>query len=619
MTAPESAMHGHWRRDGAIVNGGTVLGIALSATGGLWLATSAGLWQGEPGRWRPVDAELRTAALTMAGGLLLAADAPSGIRYSADDGAGWFRAWVDGTTSLVTCFAVSPNFAHDRVLLAGTAGAGILRSTDGGRYWQLTNVGLSDYVVLALAVAPTWSRREIAFAATEAGVYRSPNGGRAWKHADRGLDGVTVQALAISPLFAADTTVYAGTEQHGIFRSADGGDCWQPLPASASFGAINSLWVNGVDAVQTLIAGTGDGMLIRSTDRGASWSVVAESWPVLVLAGHARRVYAGLDEGGLLISDDAGERWQEDAQLAARDLTRLAACDGGPLLAFGPTAGAWRSLGPRNWQPLPGVAELGTLFTLKCTREAGWYAATDAGLFRSTDDGTTWRLCLETHATPIAVIATNETAPAGLWAGASDGTLWHSGDADEQWSCLGTVAPGQPLVALALVYQGHQRLVIAASFDASAQRVTVWRSPDSGARWESWLAGATASPRVSICPGDGLEDTWVSLGSRLWRWNGAQWQSMELDSTPIAALLRVPGMLVVATARSVYVTLDGTEWETAAGSPGGVIDLALTSGDSGLQTIVGLEPGGVIWQCVPDAGETGTRSEDLQGSGSHSA
>ena len=605
MTTSALAMRNPWRRRGSIAPGGTVLGIAFGAPGQVWLATAAGLWQRDVGHWRSlgVGLPLRASALASAGGRLIAGDAAGGIRYSGDNGRTWHSAWVDQTTSAVMCFAVSPSFARDRVLLAGTAGAGILRSSDGGTHWQLANVGLTDFTVLALAVAPGWEPREIVFAAADDTVYRSPNGGRAWKRSDRGMEGVDVQALAISPLFAADATVYAGSEQHGIYRSVDGGNSWQPLPAAASLPAINCLccFLRDGDAVPTLIAGTGDGTLIRSTDRGESWRVVAaDGWPALSLDCYAGRIYAGLDDGGLLFSDDAGLSWQSDDQLVARDITRLAAGEGSPLIAFGPSGGAWCADGTRGWRTLAALHELGTLYALTCSQQSGWFAAADAGLFRSTDAGASWQLSHEPIDSRVSVIATSPAWPGGLWAGGADGAVWHSEDAGWQWRRLTAVADGQPLVAIAIArWSIGGCVLVAASFDPLDQRVTIWRSTDAGAGWEPWLTDNTTWPRVTICLGHGADDhTWVAVGARLWLWDSAQWQSFELDGTPVIALLHIPGTTtsVAATAEGVYAAVDGRPFEAIEGAPSGLIDIAITSDGASGSTIVGLEPGGIVWE-----------------------
>jgi photosystem II stability/assembly factor-like uncharacterized protein len=605
MMALELAMRDHWRPRGAIAPGGTVLGIALGAPEQVWLATDAGVWQRDAGRWRSLGLglPLHATALVWANGLLIAGSASGGILYSGDNGRSWYTAWVDETISAVTCFAVSPSLSSGQILLAGTDGAGILRSTDGGRRWHIANVGLSDFTVLALAMAPVWEPREIVFAATDDAVYRSPNGGRAWKRADRGMERMRVQTLAVSPAFATDGTVYAGTEQHDIYRSVDGGDSWQPLAAAASSGMINSLWCDLIDSdgVPMLIAGTGDGTLIRSTDRGESWSVVAtEGWSVLALTGNGGCIYAGLNDRGLLFSDDAGLTWQLDDQLAARDITRLAVCEDHSLLAYGPAGGLWCSDGAYDWRSLVDLEGLGTLFALTCSHQAGWFVATDAGLFHSTDAGVSWQSSLEPTNSRISVVTSNATWPAELWVGANDGAIWHSDDGGRQWNRLAAVPNGQPIVALATSRESSGgRMLVAASFDLLDQRVTIWYSTDAGVHWEPWLADNSTWPRVTICLGHDIDDqACISVGSRLWNWNSAQWQSFEPDGTPVTALLHIPGTTtsVAATAGGMYVSPDGRSWEALEGAPSGLIDIAITPDSASGPTILGLEPGGVVWE-----------------------
>ena len=609
MTVSGPAAQTGWRCSGPIAAGGTVLGIAACGQTTIWLATTAGIWQGDIGRWRAgKEIPVRASALVAADGVLVAGGSPTGILYSVDGGREWHTAWVDGTTSGVTCFAMSPCFTQDRVLLAGTAGAGILRSTDGGRHWHLANVGLTDFTVLALAPAPVCEQRAIVFAASADGVYRSPNGGRAWKRADHGLEGVCVQTFAVSPRFADDRTVYAGGEEHGIYRSVDGGDTWQTLPAAAAFGAINGLLFFDSPSGPVLIAGTGEGLLIRSTDGGESWRIVAEGWPVLSLAARSGRVYAGLNDAGLLFSDDAGMSWRLDAQLAARDITRWAVWEGGPVIAFGPSGGAWRLDSTFTWRPLSELMDLGTLFAVACSHHMGWLAATEVGLFSSNAAGAGWRLVLEPPGSRVAAIATDLAHPADLWAGADDGAIWHSDDAGRRWQRLATLGSGHPVVALEVWQQSDDaRVLVAAGFAPVDARVTLWRSLDAGRTWELWLVDTTTWPRVSICPGDGA-GIWVAVGSRVWDWDGGHWQSTELDDTPVTALHRVHGttMLIVATLTSVYSTADGHTWAALPGAPAGVIDLAVTYDGAERPMLLGLAPGGAVWQltypCDPESG-----------------
>src|SRR6478735_3707086 len=113
MTSANMILNNDWQRAGAIAPGATVLDIAVGASGRVWLATTAGIWEGEFGHWQPSGQDLprRASALATVEGLLLAGGVPTGVIYSRDSGHTWSTASIDGTTCGITCFAVSPNFA----------------------------------------------------------------------------------------------------------------------------------------------------------------------------------------------------------------------------------------------------------------------------------------------------------------------------------------------------------------------------------------------------------------------------------------------------------------------------------------------------------------------------
>jgi photosystem II stability/assembly factor-like uncharacterized protein len=305
---------GTWQRSGPPEDC-TVLGFAV-AQASAWVATDAGLWRRADAGWQRlaappelavVAALARAGAVDDSGGALLAAGLGQGMFYSADGGARWHSAWIDEVASGVTCFALSPRFARDRVVLAGTERDGVLRSTDGGRRWRLANFGLTGYTILALAAPLDWGQREEMFAATDEGIYRSPNAGRAWQRADAGFEGVA-QALAVSPQFVSDRTVYAGSEMGGLYRSTDAGRSWHGW--SSAVQNMNCLWV-APDDPRSLVAGTGDGAILRSADGGIRWDRAwAGADAVLALAEGDDRLYAGLYQGGLLVSLDRGRTWQ---------------------------------------------------------------------------------------------------------------------------------------------------------------------------------------------------------------------------------------------------------------------------------------------------------------------
>src|SRR5262249_28571766 len=68
-----------------------------------------------------------------------------------------------------------------------------------------------------------------------------------------------------------DGSVYAGTEGHGVFRSADGGASWQARYQGLRAHTVNSFATPTGD-VTTIYAATSRQGIQKTTDGGATWS-----------------------------------------------------------------------------------------------------------------------------------------------------------------------------------------------------------------------------------------------------------------------------------------------------------------------------------------------------------
>ncbi|MHB8646478.1 MAG: WD40/YVTN/BNR-like repeat-containing protein [Thermomicrobiales bacterium] len=123
-------------------------------------------------------------------------------------------------------------------------------------------------------------------------------------------------------------TILAGSYGNGLYRSADGGHTWSPANTGLTASAFRCI---GPDPLNpgALLAGTEPGRLFRSGDGGRTWRELAgitriagyDGWflPYSPRAGAVRNVYAppggtgrlfaSVEVGGLLRSDDGGETW----------------------------------------------------------------------------------------------------------------------------------------------------------------------------------------------------------------------------------------------------------------------------------------------------------------------
>ncbi len=140
--------------------------------------------------------------------------------------------------------------------------------------WREVDRGLKDQHVTSVI-----AREGVILAGTTNGVYRSDDGGQQWRAVNAGLTSPHVRWLAYHPDIS--DLELAGTEPAGIFVSNDGAEHWQSRPEVAALRDQHG-W-----------------MLPYSPEAGC----------VRGFAFHGQRLYAAVEVGGILRSDDGGETW----------------------------------------------------------------------------------------------------------------------------------------------------------------------------------------------------------------------------------------------------------------------------------------------------------------------
>jgi photosystem II stability/assembly factor-like uncharacterized protein len=315
---------------------------------------------------------------------------------------------VNGMTPRIDTIIVDPK--TPATVYAGGRTSGVFRSTDAGATWQQASEGLTETLVFSLAIDPVTPAT--LYAGTTSSVFRSTDAGDHWKQVASGLTGKTVSAvadsaeeyvsaLAVNP--KAPATVYAGTNDSGVFRSTDAGDHWKQVTSGLTDKNVSSLAIDPVTPA-TLYAGTTSGVF-RSTDAGEHWKQLLgglSPTPILFLGvdpQHAATVYAGT-LAGVLRSTDAGDHWEP----ASEDLAEVSVLS----LTFDPVTPA----------------------TL--------YAGTDSGAFQSTDAGDHWeRLAGGLSSTPVLSLAVDPQHAATMYAGTLFGVFRY----DPAWTLSVTPTP----------------------------------------------------------------------------------------------------------------------------------------------------------------------------------
>ncbi|HLF75709.1 MAG TPA: hypothetical protein VI524_15235 [Anaerolineales bacterium] len=305
------------------------------------------------------------------------------------------------------------------------------RSVDGA--WSLETL-LQGKQINCFAVDPRDSR--IVFAGTQGnGILRSEDRGKTWQPA--GMDEQVVKSLAVSASEA--DTLYAGTKPPAVFVSHNAGETWTELESFRQM-------------------------------REPSWKTPTESEPyVLGLAvspTDSNVILAGVEYGAVLRSADAGKTWQGHLKDTSKDCHSL---------IFHPTDGNWAYQGGGGWpaavsrdggvtwqQPRRGMgwslygwavaadperpeiwyvssAPYGTFPYFWMFPTAHWDGHAHASIFRSIPDGR-WKRLSGGLPQPLNYMAyallTDPAAPGHLYAGLSNGDVWHTDDYGEAWQQL---------------------------------------------------------------------------------------------------------------------------------------------------------------------------------------
>ncbi len=310
-----------------------------------------------------------------------------------------------------------------------TTGHGLARATPGSNDdWQVEFL-LTGQDVRCLAAHRT--HPEVVYAGTQgSGVLRSNDGGRTWSAA--GLEGQVVKALAVSPTFP--DTVYAGTKPARLFVSHDAGAYWAEL---ASFRHIPGRWLWFSPAERPYRAYV-QAIGLSPTD--------------------PQRIVVGMEAGAVVCSLDGGQSWTGHRRGALRDCHSLTfhASNGdwvyesggsGTGVSFSRDAGA-------TWtQPKEGLdRHYGWAVAADPSRPEVWYASVSPAPWKAHSEHDAQALIVRSTGSPLwqplagglpqplnhmpYALLTDSNAPGHVYAGLSNGDVWHSTDHGDTWQQL---------------------------------------------------------------------------------------------------------------------------------------------------------------------------------------
>jgi len=203
-------------------------------------------------------------------------------------------------------------------------GVGLTGSEDNGESWRNSDDGfVRDVHVSKLIIDP--NNNNVFYATTQgeteytdkvgdgAGVFKSTDRGNNWTQINNGLNSLETNVLVVDP--NDSEVLYLGTDDDGIYKSINGGENWEKLIPSASFGVgdiivdpqnSNNVYMGTVDYFRLSESRgvLGDFGVYKSTDGGTTWEEFNSGLNhlgvfSLELSEENRILYAGTRAGGV--------------------------------------------------------------------------------------------------------------------------------------------------------------------------------------------------------------------------------------------------------------------------------------------------------------------------------
>jgi photosystem II stability/assembly factor-like uncharacterized protein len=285
--------------------------------------------------------------------------------------------------------------------------------------------------------------------ATLSGWYRFEQDGKEWRQTKRDLSYWSLTCMSVDP--ENPQRIYAGTEHSGRFYTDNAGASWNRAnPNVPKMMLFAVLALNG-----GVMVGTIPSAVYRSKNGG--WeelegvrvnSANANFPPSPELQSRTRyltfdpaspdRLYAGIEVGGMLVSDDSGQNWRPANEgltdmdihevLASKNNSGVvfAACGEAAFRSFD-RAAHWQEITPKSHDYGTSVAEDkdGVVYLGSAKgRPNGWIRQEGAmaAIFRSRDKGSTWEKVVDNLKGGVMHMCALPEGNA-MVAGTSDGTL----------------------------------------------------------------------------------------------------------------------------------------------------------------------------------------------------
>ncbi len=348
----------------------------------------------------------------------------------------------------------------------GATGGGVWKTNDYGISWKNISDGYFSTPSIG-AIAVYQKNPDILYVGTGSdgmrsnviqgkGMYKSVDEGKTWEFI--GLpDAGQIGAVEIHPdnpdvvYVAAIGQPFRANSERGLFKTEDGGKNWEKvLYHSDTIGVVdmefapddpNTIYAGfwrGERKPWTIISGSSEGGVYKSTDGGGNWTKLTNGLPdkligkidFAVSAANPDVVYANIEasdeQGGLYRSDDRGASWEfvsDNRNLTNRPFyyTNIYANPGNENVVFNNALRFQRSdNGGKKWRGLSTPHGDNHDIWINPNDTSIWIQANDGGANVTLNNGASWSTQANQPTSELYQVEVDDQQPYWLYAGQQD-------------------------------------------------------------------------------------------------------------------------------------------------------------------------------------------------------
>lgn len=359
---------------------------------------------------------------------------------------------------------------NNRIIYAGTAGGGVWKTNDGGAtfspifddYCQsigVVAVDPKDSQTIWVGTGETWTRNSVSVGD---GLYKSTDGGINWdkfgfEKSDR------IASIEINPNNTNEIYIgvlgalWGDSDERGVYKTNDGGKTWNKiLYVDQKTGCADLLMDPNNPSILyasfweyrrtgwSFNSGGEKSALYKSTDSGKTWNKIHNGFPsgkygrigIAIAPSDANILYAVLEtekdkDKGLYRSDNAGKTWKHtnnDFGLTVRPFyfSRIVVDPKNPdVVVKGGLSGSISRDGGNTFKSLGRMhADIhDILFDINDSDRM--YVATDGGIYRSWNGGTTMEIVESIPVSQFYHISVDNKEPYNVYGGLQDNGSWY--------------------------------------------------------------------------------------------------------------------------------------------------------------------------------------------------